>query len=857
MAGAGRGIGGRLAAIDHQRAIDWLDDRIVNDSRRVVLVFLLLTGVFALGLGNVSTEAGTQQFTTGLPSEEALTRINQEFSPAFEPDSGSTTIIQRGDNVLSKEGLRRMLVVQERATDRPALRVTSTSSAASLVAQQLDPSAQTPAAQRRVVERATSTEIDRAVRTLADRSDRFAGLLSRDFNVADASASATIGTLAHEVPAGLTSGAGQGGSSPLTPIQLHVDFLAEDVGGMTIFGSGILADEFSSVIVDSLLIVVPAAVLFILFFLMVAYRDLADLGLGLLTLIMAIVWTFGFMGLAGIPFSQMLIAVPPLLLAVGIDFGIHIVNRYREEHTLGTGSDAAMRITTDQLLVAFFIVTGTTVIGFAANFSSALAPIRDFGLVASIGIVFTFLLFGIFLPAAKVWLDDARRRYPIPTFSRRPLGSEDSVLGRVLGAGVVVARHAPGLFLVVVLLAAGGAGVYATGVDTSFGQEDFLPPEDNPDFLEALPEPFAPSDYTVAGTLDFLEDNFEATQQDSATIYWETGMTRDSALAEIQRAGRDPPSAILSDGRQADAQSIVSVIRSRAASDPEFRRLVNRHDADGDGVPDRNLREVYDYLLDSSSRSTALSYLAEDYRSTRVVYSLSADASQAEIDRDARAVADRYRGDATATGQTIVFQAVSDLILESALTSLVIALVGASIYLVIIYQVFEGSWSLGLANVVPIFVTVAAVAGSMRYFGVPFNALTATILAVTIGLGIDYSVHVTHRFADERERRDLLPALDRTVRGTGGALLGSMLTTVSGIGVLALAVFPAIGQFGILTGLSVFYAFLASVVVLPAVLVVWDGLVDDDVPLRALIAPALADGRPFTAPAPEESVGRP
>ncbi|MFB6310155.1 MAG: RND family transporter [Salinirussus sp.] len=832
-----RGPGRFLAELDHQRAIDWVDHRIVNHAGKVVLLFLVITAAFAVGLGNVSTEAGTQQFTTGLPSEEALERVSTEFSPTFEPDTGGTTLIQSGGNVLSRPAMVRMLRVQERASEQPSLRVTGSASAAGLVAQELDPGAKTPQEQRRAVERATGTAIDRAVRTLAARNDRFTGLLSTDFNRKDAAASATIGTLSHEVPSGLATGAGQSGTSPLTAIQEQVQFLASDVGDMTVFGSGILAGEFSSVITDSLLIVVPAAVVFILFFLIIAYRDLLDLLLGLLTLLMAIVWTFGFMGLAGIPFSQLLIAVPPLLLAVGIDFGIHTINRYREERARGTDLAPAMRLTTDQLLVAFGIVTGTTVIGFLANLSSSLPPIRDFGFVASIGIVFTFLLFGIFLPAAKVWIDRARARFPLPTFSQRPLGSEGSVLGAILRGGVVIARLAPVLFLLIVLLGSAWAGMYATGVSTSFSQEDFLPPEDNPEFIEALPEPFRPSDYTVTEILNFLEDRFAATQQDSATIFWETPMLRDSSLEEIQRVGIDPPDSILRVDGTADAQSILSVIESRASADPAFRRLVRRHDIDGDGVPDDGLREIYGYLLDSTSRSAARSYLGEDFRSTRVVYSVDAEASQDAVAADARALANRYRGQATATGQTVVFQAVSDLIFESAIVSLALALLGASVFLIIAYQIFEGAWSLGLANMVPVIVTVIAVAASMRAAGIPFNALTATILAITIGLGIDYSVHVTHRYADERDEHGLQTALDRTVRGTGGALLGSMLTTVSGIGVLALAVFPAIGQFGILTGLSVFYAFIASIVVLPSVLVVWDALVNGGIEPRALFLP--------------------
>jgi predicted RND superfamily exporter protein len=174
----------------------------------------------------------------------------------------------------------------------------------------------------------------------------------------------------------------------------------------------------------------------------------------------------------------------------------------------------------------------------------------------------------------------------------------------------------------------------------------------------------------------------------------------------------------------------------------------------------------------------------------------------------------------------VVFQAISDLILESALTSLAVALTGTAVFLLFIYWVLEGRPSLGLANLFPIVVTVALVAGSMRLAGISFNAFTATILGLTIGLGIDYSVHVVHRFADEYHEYDLFTALERTVRGTGGALAGSMLTTVFGIGVLVLSVFPAIGQFGLLAALSVFYAFVSSLLVLPSTLVVWARVFD-------------------------------
>ena len=823
--------------VDYQPAIDWIDGFITERPGTVVVAFLFVTGVFAVGAGNVSTTAGTQQFTEDSPAQAALDEVNAEFTPTFATDTGSTQLIQRGGNVLSRPAMARMLEVQRRMADRRGMRVASTTSAAGIVARQLDPEAVTLSDQQRAIEGATDAEVERAIRQADETNPRFSSLLSKDFNRESASASATIGVVTHEIPGGISGAAGQGGASPLVPIQTEAAAIAESVGGdITVFGAGTISAEFAAVIDDTLAIVIPAALLLITLFLAVAYRDLADLLLGVVALFMALVWTFGFMGFAGIPFSQMLIAVPPLLLAVGIDFGIHAVNRYREERVEGRGIAESMTAATDQVVVAFFIVTGTTVIGFAANLTSELPPIREFGATAAVGILFTFAIFGVFLPAAKVKLDRARRRYPIPTFGTTPLGGGDSILGRIQGGGGRIARGAPVVFLVVLLVSSGAAAGYATGIDTTFSTEDFLPPEERADFYDALPEPFRPGDYQVTGTLAFLEDNFETSRSDTVTVYVEGPMERGAALESLHRAGRDPPSSVVRDGRHAEATSIVTVIRDHAARDPEFRRLVAGNDVDDDGIPDRNLADVYDALFASPAGDRAALYLAEDRRSTRVVYTVRADATQSAITDDARTLADRQRYAATATGSIVVFEVIASTILQSALVSLVVALVGASLFLVVVYRLLLGRASLGVANIVPIVVTVALLAGSMRALGLSFNAFTATILAITIGLGIDYSVHITHRFADEFVENDvpLYEAVDRTVQGTGGALTGSMLTTVFGIGVLVLSLFPAIGQFGLLTGLSVFYAYLASLYVLPSVLVVWarvTGEVDGEPPV--------------------------
>ncbi|RDZ63262.1 RND transporter [Haloferax sp. Atlit-12N] len=815
--------------IDYEVYVDRLGGFIVENPGRVVALFFVLTLVFGAGLGNISTDSGTSQFTEDSPAQEALDDVNREFSPAFETSSGSTQLIQRDDNVLSKPAMLDMLRLQERILSRPDLRATSASSVASTVAQTLDPSATTLDEQIDALESASPSEV-RAAAKQATANPQVSSLLSDDFNRQSVEASSTIGVVSHVVP-GLSSSAGTSGTSPMTGIQEEIQTMTSvSDSDIRVFGSGIISGELGNVIADSLLLVVPAAVLLIFGFLVVAYRDPIDLLLGVISLVIAVIWTFGFMGLAGIAFSQMLIAVPPLLLAVGIDFGLHAVNRYREERVKDFAPVPSMRTTIKQLSVAFFIVTGTTVLGFLANATSDLAPIRDFGVVAAVGIIFTFLVFGVFLPAAKLYADELREQYNVPEFASAPLGGEGGTLARVLSGGVIIGRKAPRAFLVVILLTTVVVGAYGTGVDTTFSQEDFLPPEDQPAYLQQLPEPFKPGVYTVTKDLNYLEDNFESTQGDSVTIYIEGQLRQDSSLEMIHRNGEDPPESFVTDDRRAEATSIVTVIQSYAEQNPEFAALVARNDADGNGIPDDNLETIYDELLSSPVSDQASSYITEDYRQTRIVYTVEGDATQDEIVADGNAVAERLRMDATATGSTVVFKGVSDTILLSAIESLTVALAATALFLVFIYQLLEGQWTLGVVNLVPIVVSIALLAGTMRYLGIPLNALTATILSIAIGLGIDYSAHVVHRFADEynTEGHDLDEALRLTVGGTGGALTGSMLTTTTGLGVLAIAITPVLGQFGVVTALSIFYSYLTALLVTPSAIVLWERLTQQD-----------------------------
>jgi len=440
--------------------------------------------------------------------------------------------------------------------------------------------------------------------------------------------------------------------------------------------------------------------------------------------------------------------------------------------------------------------------------------------VAAIGITYTFFVFGVFLPAAKIATDRWRERLAIPAFGSRPISSEDSTLGRLLSVGATATRAAPVVFVVIALLIGAGAAAYGQDVDRSFEEDDFLPPEELPAYVTELPEPFAPGEYTVTRNVNLLEDRFAASQQDTVVMYVVGPFEDGHALRSIHRTNDDPPDSFATVEGRADAESVITVIDDRAERDPAFAALVERNDRDGDGVPDRNLDRIYDELFADTDRTEE--FLRGDRRAIQIEYTVESDADGSEITDDAREFAGEFRYDATPTGEVVVFSAVSDRIFESAIGSLGIAIGLTTVFLVVVYGGLERRPLLGLVNLFPILVTVALLLATMRAIGLPLNALTATILSITIGVGVAYSVHITHRFIDEyNETADTYRSLVTTLSGTGGALTGSMLTTSIGTGALVLAITPVLGNFGLLMAISVFYSYLTAVLVLPPTLLVW------------------------------------
>ena len=125
-----------------------------------------------------------------------------------------------------------------------------------------------------------------------------------------------------------------------------------------------------------------------------------------------------------------------------------------------------------------------------------------------------------------------------------------------------------------------------------------------------------------------------------------------------------------------------------------------------------------------------------------------------------------------------------------------------------------------VVTVIPIGLVVAWLYAIMYVGGFALNFVTATIGAVSIGVGIDFSIHMTERFREELARASSrADALAQATRGTGVALAASAASSIVGFVILGFAPMPLFSSYGFLTAIMIALALAASLIVLPSLLV--------------------------------------
>ncbi|NIP35281.1 MAG: MMPL family transporter, partial [Thermoplasmata archaeon] len=148
---------------------------------------------------------------------------------------------------------------------------------------------------------------------------------------------------------------------------------------------------------------------------------------------------------------------------------------------------------------------------------------------------------------------------------------------------------------------------------------------------------------------------------------------------------------------------------------------------------------------------------------------------------------------------------------ESMAMSVFISIIVCLVVMVLLFK----SLKLGVASIIPMVLVVAWLYGVMELTGHYLNSVTVTIAAISIGVGVDYAIHVTHRFREEyNKHKEYEKAMALTMASTGNALAFSAGSTFVGFLIIGLSPMTMFSKFGYLTAMMIGMAFIAAVVVL-------------------------------------------
>ncbi|WP_137283779.1 efflux RND transporter permease subunit [Halorussus salinisoli] len=800
-------------------------------NRLVVVVMLLLTagvgaGVTQLQLASDATGSEAIGDTEVAQKQEY---VQTHYGGRNERNGTPAAVYVRDDggNVLSKESLLESLRYQQSVVENETVAAAlpdrgGVVGVSNLVAKR---AAGSPDAtldeQITALESASESEVERYVeRTLTSESAR--QLLPSDYEPGTASATSRRMVFRFETE---TEGGPQTQGRPETRALYE---RAQETPGYFTIGAHAQTVSLEQTQQDTFELILPVALAAILAVLVFSYRDLVDVFVGFTGVVLSVVWMFGILGWLQVPAGMTLVIGPVLIIGLSVDYGLHVFMRYREERGDGEGVREPMGRSLSSVAVAIGLVTITTGVGFMSNATNDFTVIRDLSVGITLGVVSAFVIFVTVVPALKVSIDGLLEGYGFDR-RKRPLG-KTRLLEPLLGSGADLARKAAPLVVVVALVVGAAGGLAWSDLDRkSFQQGD----GEVAQWKQDLPEPFAWGVTEYDENSEFVDDRYRSADESDrrmSQVLVEGDVTDPETLERLAegRQRATDSDVVFEQSGSVPFVGPVTVMRSVAARDEEFARTLREADTDDDGVPDRNLEAVYAALYDAAPEqaSRVVERTDGEYRSVRMVVPIEPDASyeeQADEMRDvAAAVDDGETLTATAVGAATVNAAESAQTAESILTTLVVALAAVFVMLMVVYRIAEGSASLGAITVIPIALVTALVVGGMYILDVPLTLFTSLLMSLVVGLGIDYNIHVSDRFAQELDRgRDAYLALREAVTGTGGALLGSTLTSTGAFSALLLSPSPQLRSFGTLVVLALTLSFVVSIFVLPSLLFVW------------------------------------
>ncbi len=585
-------------------------------------------------------------------------------------------------------------------------------------------------------------------------------------------------------------------------------------------GTYVTAVSDAGSIVSGLISNVATSLIGVLLLFALAFRRVGLIAYAFAPLALGLVLAFGFAGAVLGELNALTSGFAALLVGLGIDFVIVSYGRYVEERRRGAGLDAALAAMSGSSGRAVWTGAITTAATFYAFLVTDFVGLRQMGLLTGTGILFCMVSVLVLLPAMLAWREDRR-----PAGGRQP-----RLVLHGLGARRLVRwsfeRPIPVICCCLVLTVA--AGVVTPRLEFQDAIRE-LRPQGNPgvEIQNEVAEHFGSGlNYTMivlSGATEQEVVDLSSRAEEAARELVESGV-----LAGVDGIGSLVPPA----ARQAAAHEWLDA-REALFDRERLHSLFQRYAAE-EGLRAAPFQRGIDLLADAGADRTTVtpSLIRADPQVGRMLdryMSPNEDEHKLVVylypppgmwrrgpPPGTPELVDRLGGQAALSGVNVVGERLRNGIRIDAVTASILGFVLVALLLFLDYRWLPGT----LLSLLPLSVGVVWMLGVMVLVGLDMNFFNVFVVTMIIGIGVDYGVHMVHRwreigFGPEALRGDRLAV---GLGETGKAIVLAAVSTSVGFGSLALSHYPGLRSMGIVAILGAAATALVSITLLPALI---------------------------------------
>ena len=520
------------------------------------------------------------------------------------------------------------------------------------------------------------------------------------------------------------------------------------------------------------------------------FRSYRATFISMITVVIGVMWAFGFLGLLRYEITVLTALIPPLIIVIGIPNCIFLINKYQQEYKKHGNQVKALQRVIAKVGNATLMTNITTASGFATFILTESSLLKEFGIVASINIVGIFLLSLLIIPIIYSYMPPPKERH-LKHLGKRWIESFVDWMEHV------VRNHRIAIYVAsILLLIFSIIGMYQIKVSGSL--------------IEDMPKKTS-----FFKDIRFFEQEFDGIMP--LEILIDTKRKKGvMKLATLKRM--DELSTLIEEQPELSKPiSIVNLVKySKQAyynGSPKYYQL-----------PTSNERAFILPYASSFSEGTNLmtSYVdstGQYARITTFMKDIGTDQMERAEDNLRTKIAtlfpeDRY--EVTMTGKALVFQKGTNYLVKNLVISLSLAVLLIALFMAWMFR----SLRMILVSLIPNLLPLLITAGLMGILGVPIKPSTILVFSIAFGISVDDTIHFLAKYRQElrANKWKIKKSVYASLRETGVSMFYTSIVLFFGFSVFMISSFGGTVALGGLVSATLLFAMLANLLLLPALL---------------------------------------